>query len=316
MDRGRRLRAAPRNGSHPTDRNETMKHTISSLFIGAITAIALAACTSASGTERSLPLPEKNLALWTMPLDQFVYTTDFALASDYAENLLVSPCMENAGFTFPVPWLNLEALHGPSFNDAGARLFTRELAEQYGYHVAPNPDPGAAEWREIIASSPKMSDEEFATFTRCLTAARKQVHLLPQWAQAASSYANDAMARARQEGSVSAAGRKWRDCMRPLGVSDLPDSPLDMPSQSLAQRFGMNQDGGDPTITDKEIQVAVADMKCQESSGYRHALYDATWQHQVETLNANSDDLKRSFDAIRRHRAEVAAVIAENARTS
>ncbi|MGN6428930.1 MAG: hypothetical protein ACTHMF_19105 [Leifsonia sp.] len=283
-----------------------------SLLIACLGAVALAGCSSAADRKPTLPLPSKNLAAWTMPLDQYVYTTDFALSSDYAENLLISPCMEKNGYSFPVPFLNLDALHGPSFNDAGARLFNLELAQQYGYHVAPNPDPGAQQWREIRATSPKMSDAEFAVFSQCLKDARTQVHLLPQSAQAASSYANDAMSRASTDADVVAAAKAWRECMRPVGVSDLPASPLDMPSAGLSQRYGLNADGGSDKITQDELRVATADAQCQDDTGYRQKLYDATWSNQVEALRDNADDLKRSYDAIRKHRAEVAAVIAEH----
>jgi uncharacterized membrane protein len=293
-------------------RNETMKHT-TGLIVGCLAAmLALTGCSAASEKKPALPLPEKNLAAWTMPLDQYVYTTDFALGSDYAENLLVSPCMEKQGYSFPVPFLNLDALHGPSFNDAGARLFNLDLAQKFGYHVAPNPDPGAQQWKQIIATAPKMSDAEFAVFSQCLKDARKQVHLLPQSAQAASSYANDAMSRATTDGGVVAAAKAWRECMQPVGVSDLPDSPLDMPSASLSQQFGLNTDGGTDTITEDEIRIASADAQCQDDTGYRKQLYEATWKDQVETLQSNADDLKRSYDAIQKHRIEVAAVIAAN----
>lgn len=227
----------------PPHGNETMKYATGLLSVSIAAALTLSGCSAATHQTQKLPLPDKNRAAWTMPLDQYVYTTDFALGSDYAENLLVSPCMERKGYSFPVPFLNLDALHGPSFNDVGARLFNLELAQQYGYHVAPNPDPGAQEWRHIIATSPRMSDAEFAVFTECLADARKQVHLLPQSAQAASTYSNDAMSRATTDSGVVAAARAWKKCMRPTGISDLPDTPREMPSASLSRQFGLNTDG-------------------------------------------------------------------------
>lgn len=273
----------------------------------------LSACAGENNDSRSLPLPEKNTDLWVMPLDQYVLSTTDTISRDYAENLLISPCMAKEGYDFPVPWRNLDALQGPSFNAAGVRLFTVELASKYGYEIAPNLDPSAAAWKEIVANAPTMSDDEQAVFSSCLAGSRKTVHLPPDYVQTANTFSNDAITNAEQTAGVKSTISAWKTCMRPQGISDLPDSPLQMPPPSLSDEYGLDQDGGGGDASAEEVAMAVADAKCQASSGYRQALYDAEWDLQVQTLRSNADDLLRGYSALQKLRSEVVTVVAEHA---
>lgn len=277
------------------------------------TALVLTGCAAQSHPLPTLPVPAKNLQNWTMPLDQYVSGQDDSITDAYAENLLIAPCLAKDGYDFPVPWRNLDALHGPSFNAAGARLFTVALASEYGYHVAPNPDPSAQRWQEIVNSSPQMSDQEYEAFSSCLATARKTVHPLPESAEIATGYTNDAMTKAESDDQVKDKASAWKRCMRSTGVADLPDSPREMPPQSLVDRYGLAEDGAAGPASEEELRIATADATCQETSGYHKALYDAEWRFQLQVMADHADDLNRAYEVLKKHRKEVAAVIADHA---
>ncbi|WP_434317556.1 hypothetical protein [Leifsonia sp. P73] len=244
-------------------------------------------------------------------MDQYVYS--YSVQADYAENLLTQPCMQKRGYDFPVPWRNLDALHSASYNDVGVRLFDQSLAQQYGYHIAPNNDPSAEQWREAVSKMSNISKDEDSALVACLTVARKTVPVLPLEAQDATNYSNDAVKKAKQSSPVKKAVAQWRTCMQPLGIADLPDTPDGMPTPTLLKQFGMLGDGASGPISQGEITIATADAKCQDNTGYKAALYAQEWNNQVDIIEADADDLTRVYDQLAKHRKEVMDVIAKHA---
>lgn len=86
---------------------------------------------------------------------------------------------------------------------------------------------------------------------------------------------------------VRAAAQRWRKCMAPQGIADLPEEP--QMAQSVATKFGLGQPDGYDTATDtnvsaEEIKLAVADAKCREQSGYEQLVYDLQWVGQEQIL--------------------------------
>ena len=50
---------------------------------------------------------------------------------------------------------------------------------------------------------------------------------------------------------------------------------------------------GSNVATAEEIRQATFDARCQASSGYLRALYDAEWERQIPLLRDNADALER-----------------------
>jgi hypothetical protein len=90
---------------------------------------------------------------------------------------------------------------------------------------------------------------------------------------------------------VIAAGKRWNECMTPLGIPDLPETPRDLsgvPTNSQSEKFGLNIDA----ITEpsqEELDEAVFDAKCRVSSGWTHEFYLAVWNGQAEKLRDDSE---------------------------
>jgi hypothetical protein len=253
-------------------------------------ALSLGACSLLPETTPTahLELPSKNEDLWVMPLDS--YTPPVSRKPDYGMALLEQPCMDSHGFKRAVPWQDPAALDAPLRS-----VFNVKVAEQKGYHVsAVTAPPASPAWTAFAYRT--LAPGEQSALDACIAEAYKKLpppspseNLAPGLAQTAF---NSSLATA----SVKAADQKWKACMRPYGVIDLPDYPGNMPSPSLVKKFDL---GGSPQPSADEIKLAVADAACRDSSGWTAASYNAEWDAQVVLLRKNQSQLdaaKRDID--------------------
>ena len=261
----------------------------------------------------SLNLPEQNIQQWVMPLDQ--YTQGSTRMFDYAQNLLVEPCMEKAGFTWSVPWQDPNGTDGPSWNEADVRITSLDLAKQWGYRLAPATDSSLASWITFSNEKANIGPSEEAALTTCVVASRKTLPVLPGSAQLASGYALAAWEGAQKDAPVVAAASKWHTCMLSAGVSDLPMNPQDMPSPSLRKQFNITLSISPvpPTVSNAEIAMATEDQNCRMSSNYSTALYKAEWDRQAKLVAQNADALQRVKATLAAQAAEISKVISSHA---
>lgn len=277
---------------------------ISALVCVALTA-ALAGC---SQPQAAVDLPAQDVDRWVMPLDRFMDPND--IASDYAETLLMGPCMRDSGFDWDVPWRDTDAAYRSTSSPAGIRIFNTQIARQYGYRSAPVMDPGAAAWTAWAYR--EIGEAELAAMKRCREQVRAtELPLLPGEAQFANDLAFQAYDAAEQDGGVRDAARTWRDCMADAGVPDLPATPKDMPSLWLIEKLDL----GDPnaTASAEEIRYATADAECREGSGYVDAFYQVLWDKEAALVRDNADALLRIEAVVTEHREQVTQIINEHA---
>lgn len=263
--------------------------------------LTLAGCMLTPGQEA--PLPAKNRAQWTTALDSYV--PQKLVAASYGETLLDGQCMQAAGFAnWAVPWRETNPDPGPSWNAAGVRLFRFDLASRYGYHAAPavRSDTGPA-WEQFLQRvNTNTTDAEDAAFLTCRDAVRAENPLIAPDAAAmnlALGYLSQASDLAHEAKPVRDAAANWRTCMEPEGISDLPQTPQQMPPKSLrdAFRLGGTVDGPadhSDAVTADEIRLASVDARCAETSGYQQRLYDAVWDESSKLFRENFDALERA----------------------
>lgn len=267
--------------------------------------LALAGCSAAQRTANALPA--QNRAQWVTPLD--TYVPQKLVAASYAETLLDGQCMQKAGFAnWAVPWRESNPDPGPSWNLAGTRLFNQQLAKQYGYHSAPavRSDTNPA-WDEFVQRvNTNTSDAEDAAFVSCQDQVRKDNPLVAPDAGSmnlALGYMAQASEIAKKAQPVLDAAAKWRTCMEPEGVTDLPGTPQEMPPASLRARFGLGPSApgaseGAPTA--EEIRLATVDARCQDSSGFQPKLYTEVWNETTKLYRDNFDALERAKAKLKR----------------
>ncbi len=266
-------------------------------------ALVLAGCTAEPDVQ--IKLPERNVDAWVMPLDEFKWVG--VSRSNYAELVLIRPCMLDAGLPFDLPpWEERE--RSESFNDFLFKVNNEELSAKWGYRLAPSePSQYATEWEQLDSGLTALPEADYAIFVGCREAARKELPIMDDVNNYAASLQVAAYEEALETDSVKGAIESWQECMALLGVPDLPGSPDEMPSPSQTAAFALD-DPASP-VTQEERDAAVADSACRRSSGYRDAMYDASWDAQVVLLEENSDTLFRNRDILQEHYAKVTEIM-------
>lgn len=239
------------------------------------------------------PTVERDLDTWSMPLDG--YAQPGWSETGYAESLLDQSCLRDVGIDFPVPWATYAGLQADSVadetpergNDAPAldwsRPLSRAAAADLGYHRpsarGANRD-GWRQWAEDPEHNAAFDRADRSAVDRCFERSRRALGTDDDGgAQGASMTAKRlthlAADEARRDPAVVTAAARWRTCLAPHAPSALPEDPHGMPTGPMRQAFGIS--GLALPVTKAEIALAEHDLACQQSSGYREALYDAQW---------------------------------------
>ena len=244
------------------------------------------------------PTVGRDLDGWSMPLDG--YAEPGWSETGYAVDLLVQPCLADAGIDFPVPWATTAGLRArsvatetaergnPSPALAWSRPLSADAAAELGYHPASADGANASglrDWGEAPERAAAFTAADPATVDRCFRAARHELGMeAGPYAQSASVTAKRltflAADQARHDPLVVSAAARWRDCLAPDAPSALPEDPHGMPTGAMRQAFGIS--GLALPVTEAETTLAEQDVACQQSSGYREALYDAQWSRLLQ----------------------------------
>ncbi|WIB65800.1 hypothetical protein [Curtobacterium sp. MCBD17_040] len=265
-----------------------------------------ATATAADQAIASTVQPDVNA--WSMPLD--AYVAPASDLEDQAEDLLIGRCLQQNGLTdWTVPHRTVGGLQAladatdtaANANPSPALATTKPLdaatAARRGYSGPSTAGAGAAAWKAWAFSpvrNTELSTLPAGTFDRCLAAARSTLgEPLDGQVMAASELAQRltylAALDARKDPSVLAASRRWNSCMASTKVRDLPASPDGMPTASMRATDGVRTGAATPTAAEKKI--AERDVACQQSSGYRDALYTTEWSRLQHVTTADAQTL-------------------------
>ncbi len=294
-------------------------------------ALLLSGCTAAESPAPKAPA--EDLTHWTMPLDEFQSASTDAL-HDYATMLLGAECLAKNGVEYDVPWQPTDDesyLPAPT-NFSSFPILTLDIAREQGYR-APRSTGSLGTFNEQLeAREPflllRQTTPGFDTlWDSCLDDANAQ---LPgekgevDYENTTGAWVNQSWETTQRDPSVREADSRWRECMIAVGYRALPDGPLRgddewMPTQALRAELGIPDryqpgDGGaENPLTQEEIDLAVDDATCRESSGWTEAMYEAMWNAQEAIVQKNADELVRQRDAWTAERAELLEIIAAHA---
>jgi hypothetical protein len=280
----------------------------SALLVAVAASVAVAACGSedsstTSATAESIGF-HPNRKVYDLPLDQLRSIDDGSVG--YATNLLVQDCMQQAGFEWPIPPFDPSIRPAATWNSTGRRLFDPDVAAQYGYRIATPPGVDVAQ--EIAINSRQLSPAEQRKANQCRALVARR--LASPDSRLVDSLGLAAYDAALSEADTVAAGHRWAACLAPEGISDLPDMPNQMPSPSIVKRFHIGRGGS--SASQEEIEIAVADARCRESSGFAQALYDDEVDQQLALFGKNRAALERTRAAAKRNFERARAVIAQH----
>lgn len=281
-----------------------------------VATLALSGCgnDAGRGSASPPPLPAQNQSLHVLPLDPYQVSDDEVERWNYAELLLQGECAASRGFALDVPWRDLEELGSPSRDTVGRKIFNVELARQWGYLSAPSVEPTMDDWLAFGESLSSITPEQSTVLDSCLAEARKALPLEDLMPAVNTAYGLSSMSyeEAKSSPKVKDAAAAWHECMITAGVSDLPEAPWDMPSESIRSARPTGEAVSGTSASEREIEIAVQDAECQVSTGFDVAFYQAQWDGEVQVLTKNYDQLVQLQADFAAYSAKVDKVIAEH----
>lgn len=240
-------------------------------------------------------LVQKDISTWALPSDAY-NPPPFAL-EDYAVDLQAEPCLEAAGITFRMVRFDPNGPAPKTMNGSQRRLFNQEIAAEFGYHEQLDPRVRMEDRTRNNASDELNDPQTWETWNNCRQQALRDLGGDPN--QDVFSFGFPVHS-ADRDPAVKVAAVRWRECMEPLGIPDLPPdaTPLTgIPTGSQYSEWGLNQDVAPWEISApsaEEIKVAVYDAQCRDSSGWSQARYDAEWDAEVSYLTKHYRQLEAS----------------------
>lgn len=265
------------------------------MVVGLAAGLLLTACATpptiagSAGVAAAVIDVEEDQSQWAMPLDSYLIADAHAVS--YGEQLAVKPCLEDAGYAWPVPWQDLTEDRIEWMNEAGRTLFNTELAAQWGYHRASTTSPSIEAWDEFIAYVNSFNaDTAFnAVFDECLDAVRLE-NPVPNMDDQMFVYGLIAESKqtAFSNPALADAAKQWRSCLQDAGV-DAPETPEMMPTDEMKAAYGLEAADADraTVATADEIKIASQDAECAQSSGYNDLFYETQWDSQLALIQDN-----------------------------
>lgn len=265
-------------------------------LIGAV--LLVASCSNTSAEPDDIDLPQKDRAHWVLPLDKYLAPRENPVP-DEAWLVEMHDCMAEAGYVGPEIPVGYAPPKDPVVNNVGFRLFDETIAKKYGYHRGDDlpsdaPEhPGDVMARKVKEWGPGASSK----FDAC---SKKHDHILNMRdVTTAEKLSLDADINVKRGGGLHEVEEKWHECMKPLGIPSLPESPREFPTDEVRAKLGLDSgddSAGSGTLPSKEeIDLAVHDATCRESSGYSAKSYDMQWNAEVDLLRANKAALEQEL---------------------
>ncbi|QAY63226.1 hypothetical protein ET495_08195 [Xylanimonas allomyrinae] len=198
----------------------------------------------------------------------------------------------------------------PTFDERTMQIvFTEEIAQQFGYpqlRTIPQPDTA-------IPDSVTITAEIQARMVECGQRADERLGVAPQ--RLLNAIEATAWMGVEDDDAVAQATTRWRECMAPVGLIDLPDRPQLMPTDSIrnaASPTGQDEsDSGSVAASEWERGIAVADAHCRTTSGYDRAVHVSRTTAELAAIGADIEGFEAARAEYVEYQKGVDAVIAE-----
>ena len=266
-------------------------------------------------------LTHYDMSKWRLPTDPY-READTILISR-ARTAYFRYCMKSKGYTYQGRPEPPEGQAERYVNSAGRRLFDEKIASEVGYHVGIVPGWNVYQYShdtiEKYKTDPGYRDAKNSCFNKLMD----QYPVLKTYEEK-SETGNALLAsiggaeQGLEDPKVKKLVSTWKQCMKPLGLSDLPDNPVLMPGPQLSQKIGLNPGADAPqsaiaaspgTVSEYERKIAVADAKCRISSGWQQAYYDADWNSADAYVKKNQKELSARLGQIKQVEATCREIV-------
>lgn len=251
-------------------------------LLATLSALVLSGCTSSEPTQVSLR-PEVNE--WKLPLTS-KWNKSQTEALLVIEDFVVAECL---GLNPDAARVRAAVLShdelGKTWNTDLRRIFTPEIARTRGYRTD-------AYFPKAISNPYPAPTTETVEWKRCFEKLREE-HPLPPYEGLVQEIQSIAYQAAVRNNDVRARQSEWRTCLS-AAVPDVtvPESPAEMPPESLASKWSVGQDGtAAPAPSTEEVALAVRDAQCRVSSGYLTTLHQVETSEQLRLIKEHADQL-------------------------
>ncbi|MBK5224483.1 MAG: hypothetical protein JJE52_16730 [Acidimicrobiia bacterium] len=215
------------------------------------------------------------------------------IRDDYARDLLAQRCLEGVVDYTPI---TPDVVSPFSDYRTGQRVFNEEIAAQWGYSATRVNPLGHGPLPPGVTVTPAIDE----AMRECGRETDERLGQPPQMLLGEIEAAGwDALSTSEE---LDAAAAAWRSCMAPAGVVDLPLRPSGTASPSVSTPGAMVPDAqgnlqSDANVapSEREIEVAVADARCREESGYTATELRVRAEAELEAIGRNLE----AFDAVR-----------------
>jgi hypothetical protein len=253
--------------------------------------MAVTACAQETGSDSAVPAPSREARTLRLPFDVYEYSPSEQNTYYAARDVLVTRCMKRAD----QPWteLRVDLRVADLRNRRHYGVIEEKVAEKYGYH-APPALRGPAESRkaaeQIEQQTAYLSDQAFKVSEECAVRADREIYggkglsLQQLNGLKASTYEDSE----KQPGTAKAMST-WRDCMQKAGFR-YPSSRAANNSEEWWEK-----DSDDPS-SDREKEVAVADVRCKHSAGLISAWHTDEARLQNAEIKKNADYFARLLE--------------------
>jgi hypothetical protein len=259
----------------------------------------------APGAENNGQWPSPNVqnglaAGMRLPLQDYMLAYPDEVDIENAKDKTKTACMARQGFTFsPPPSGTTPGLSYDSMNmERRYGVTDASTARRYGYqapaaHAEEPEDDTAAE-----EAAEGRTDAWFDALDTCVAEANKKIGILYE-TDIAADLAAESLEDTKGNLKVLAAIDNWKGCMARKNYQ------TGTTPQQAGEIFAQSSPTATPTT--EEIQMAVADVSCKESSQVVSVWYQAETAHQEKQIS----DHKTELDAEKARNAQLIA----NART-
>lgn len=227
----------------------------------------------------------------------------------YARDLLAQRCLQGVVDYRPI---RLGEQSSVFDERTGQPIFNEQIAARWGYSALRLNPPSDGAVGDDVEITPALR----AAMEACGKEADERLGRPPSRPLEAVETAGwEALSSSKELGDAAA---RWRECMQPAGVIDLPTTPEEMPSPSvLTPGSEIGNGAGDLLAAEdvppsaREIDVATLDARCRVDSDYTATRLRVRANAELAAIGRNVEE----FDAARQeyvaYMQEVGEVIAE-----
>lgn len=295
----------------------TVKSAVTAIATFVVIAVTLAACgdsPASSSQDRSEVLSAGQVAeRYGYDPGTATLTPVFAIIPEYkdpmdgyARDLRAQECLKGVVAYTPV----MPNLNNPLYDErTGQGKFDVDIAREWGYpylHSLPGPDSAVP---DDVNITPEINEKMIQCGKETDKILGQPPFSLPRSIEQAG-WDVAGWDPAALDPTIADAQMKWKACMIPAGIIDLPEDPSEMPPASVVQP---PQDGiadvAAPPATAREKDVAVLDAQCRESSGFDQAEFQARVNAELAAIGRDVDGFEAARKAYQEYDKRVQSLL-------